>query len=56
MQGKEPSLTLCTINKYYFIFSFGHKNNINEIDAIGQDDFISCGYDRQAIYWKVRDF
>ena len=50
MQGNEPSLTLSNLNK----FSFGHKNDINEVDAIGEQDFISCGFDRQSIYWKVQ--
>lgn len=23
------------------------------IDSIGDEDFVTCGFDRQAIYWKV---
>ena len=24
------------------------------IDSIGDEDFVTCGFDRQAIYWKVK--
>lgn len=34
---------------------FGHKNDINMIDSIGDEDFVTCGFDRQAIYWKIED-
>ena len=37
------------------ITSFGHKNSILSLDSIGQDDFISSGFDRQNIYWKLED-
>lgn len=26
------------------------------IDSIGDEDFVTCGFDRQAIYWKVKLF
>ncbi len=34
-------------------FSYGHKNDVNAIDSINLDDFVTCGYDKQSIYWKV---
>ncbi len=35
---------------------YGHKNYINSIDTIGPEDFITSGFDRNTIYWKVLNY
>ncbi len=32
---------------------YGHRDEVTWIDAVGSDDFISCGYDQQVIYWRT---
>ena len=35
--------------------SYGHKNDVCAVDAITGSNMISCGFDRQAIYWKLEE-
>ena len=32
---------------------YGHKADANYLDAISDENFISCGFDRNVIIWKV---
>lgn len=34
---------------------YGHKSNINSIDSINREDFITSGFDKQSIYWKINE-
>ena len=33
--------------------SYGHSNEPNSLDLMGRENFVTGGFDRQAIYWKV---
>ena len=32
---------------------YGHNDDINGIDSISDQNFITCGSDNQVIYWKI---
>ncbi len=34
------------IHSKKFIYSYGHKNNVNAVDTIGTEDYITSGFDR----------
>jgi len=39
----------------YMDSHYGHHANINGIDAYTKDRVISCGMDRQVVFWKVNE-
>jgi len=53
--GADRVLKLWDASERAYLDTFyGHQSNINAIDSIGEN-FVTCGFDRQVIYWKTAE-
>lgn len=39
----------------YMDTHYGHNNGILNIDAYSKDRVLSCGLDRQVVFWKINE-
>jgi len=52
--GCDRTLQLWDGNERAYLENFfGHKADISAIDSISENNMVTCGFDRQAIYWKI---
>lgn len=53
--GVDRAFKLWDCSERVFLDTFyGHRDECTAIEAVGPDDFLSCGYDQQLIYWKTQ--
>mmetsp|Transcript_17604 Transcript_17604/g.29724 ORF Transcript_17604/g.29724 Transcript_17604/m.29724 type:complete len:204 (-) Transcript_17604:319-930(-) len=54
--SNDRSLKVWNIREMMYMDShYGHQSNILDLDSYSKDRVISCGLDRQVIFWKVNE-